>query len=210
MRILAFDLETRLSTSDLCPNDEQEGWAALRRGDGGISALVIWDYKEDWTYIYDDKSILAAVKHLEAADCVVGFYSEKFDIPVIEGVFGRKLALKHHYDIYSEISRANAQRGIIGRKGEFKLDTICKRIFGYGKNGHGATISNLMKEHRYAELFNYCAHDVKLTKDLFEYICKHNGIIPSINNTQLTIGIPDWIRDEINGDKCSLISPTQI
>jgi len=200
MKLLVFDLETRKLNTDLRPDNPEEGWDALKRGEGGISCLMIWDDTEKWMSIYDDKTILAGAMHLESADLLIGFHTIGFDIPVIEGVLGRKLQIKQHYDIYAEISKANAHMGVIGRKGEFTLDAVARRAFGRGKNGHGANITVLLKEQRYGELFNYCANDVRLTRDLFEYIRENNGI-PSTNNRFLTLAVPDWLKQPVE-DKC--------
>jgi hypothetical protein len=193
MRILVFDLETRKDAKTLRPDNEERGWDELRQGEGGISALAIWDVSEQWLYLYDDHCIHAAVAHLEQADVLVSFYGEKFDVPVIEGVLGRKLRVKYHYDIYREMAEANAHRGIIGRKGDFTLDSVCTRTIGKGKTSNGAHAVVLVTNQQFGELFNYCGHDVKLTKELFEYACLNNGVM-NINNSFLPLSIPDWIK----------------
>jgi len=193
MKILIFDLETRLLAQDLCPDDVNAGWDALRRGEGGISALMIYDVEDAWLHIYDDQSMNAATMHLESADVLIGFRSEAFDIPVVEGVIDRKLRIKYHYDIYSEIARTNARKGIVGRKGDFTLDAIARRTIGRGKNGSGAHAPDLVNSGRFAELFNYCGNDVRLTLDLFRYICQHGGVM-NINNSFLPLPVPDWIK----------------
>lgn len=193
-KVVVFDLETRLDTKDLSPHDEKHGWELLREGKGGISALVIYDYQEDWCYIYDEHSIDSAVAHLEYADVVIGYFSAKFDVPVIEGIIGRKLRLKTHIDIYTEIAEASAKKGHVGRKGDFTLDTVAKRCLGQGKISSGKMVSHLFKERRFAEIFNYCAHDVKITRDVFNYIVEHRGI-QGLNNSWLAVSIPEWIRE---------------
>lgn len=192
MKIVIFDLETRKGPRDLCPDDEQAGWDALRNGEGGISALGIFDVTEDWLYLYDDKSIQQAVAHLEDSSVVVSFYGEKFDVPCVEGVIGRKLALKHHFDLYTEIAKENASRGIKTYRGDFTLNSVCQRTLGYGKIGHGSNVTKLLQDERYGELFNYCGHDVKLTRDLLRYICKSGGV-QGINNSFLPVPVPEWI-----------------
>lgn len=193
-KVVVFDLETRLDTKDLSPDDEQYGWKLLREGKGGISALVIYDYSQDWVYIYDENSIQSAVAHLEFADVVVGYFSAKFDVPVIEGIIGRKLQLREHLDLYQEISSASAKKGHIGRRGDFTLDTVAKRCLGHGKINSGKMVSSLIKDGRYADVFNYCAHDVKITRDVFDYIIEHKGI-QGLNNSWLAVSIPEWIRE---------------
>jgi len=197
MRIVIFDLETRLHASQLSP-DRDYGWMRLRNGDGGISAICVYDLSEDWLYMYDDNplSLKAAVAHLEGADVVIGYNTLRFDIPCIEGVWGRRLKLREHIDLYTLIARTNAQKGIVGKRGEFKLDRVCRRAFGRGKSGSGAHAPDLVKDGRFAELFLYCAHDVRLTRDLFIHICKTGSVM---NNTGslLRLEIPQWIRNAV-------------
>ncbi len=194
MRIVIFDLETRKGTEDLS-EDNEYAWTLLRAGEGGISALCVYDFSDDWLHVYDDNplSIRAAVSHLEAADVVIGYRSQGFDLPCLEGVFGRRLRLKEHIDLYRLIARTNAHKGIVGRRGDFTLHAVCKRSFGRGKNGAGAHAPQLVKEGRFGELFQYCAHDVRLTRDLLLYIVEHEGI-PNVTGSFLHLSIPDRVR----------------
>jgi DEAD/DEAH box helicase domain-containing protein len=192
-RILFFDLETRLHAADLHP-DREAGWAALRAGEGGISALAIYDSMLNWSYLYDDHSLQAAVMHLEQADAVVGFASKSFDLPVIEGILGRKLVLNYHYDILEEATRAFALQGGKRHKGDFTLDSVCKRTIGRGKIEHGSHAKQLATEGRWGQLFNYCLDDVHLTHDLFQFIREHNGIIRP-DKGFLTMTLPDWLAN---------------
>jgi len=193
MKIVIFDIETRLGPRDLHPDDEQEGWAALKRGEGGISAIVIYDSELDWTYMYDDNDIESAAAHIESADAVVSYCGEQFDVPVIEGVLGRKLRIKQHYDIYVEIKKENARRNIRTYRGEFTLNSVSTRTLGEGKNGSGEMVGSLLKLSHYGKLFNYCAQDVKLTRDLFKYLCSNKGVQGN-NNNFLPIAVPEWLR----------------
>ena len=192
MKIVIFDLETRMGPRDLSPDDEKAGWEMLRNGEGGISALAIYDFSDNWTYLYDDKCIQQAVSHLEDASVVVSFYGEKFDVPCIEGVIDRKLAIKHHFDIHTELAKENTRRGIRTYKGDFTLNSVCQRTLGYGKIGSGSNAIKLLQENRYGELFNYCGHDVKLTRDLLRFIIS-NGGVQGINNSFLPVSVPEWI-----------------
>lgn len=196
MRIVVLDLETRLLAKDLA-DDKDLAWARVLAGDGGISALVIYDYGADWPYVYDDHSIRSAVEHVESADVVVGYRSEGFDIRVIEGVAGRNIRVREHIDLYKMIAQANAHRGISGTKGDFTLDAVCRRCFGKGKNGEGTKVPELIRQGRWADIFKYCMNDVKLTKQLFEYVCQHGGV-PNITGSFLKLDIPEWIKRGID------------
>lgn len=190
-RIIFFDVETRKWAKDL-HEDETIGWDRLRRGEGGASAICLYDTRDKWAYTYDDHTAKQAAQHLEAADLVVGFTSRDFDIPVIEGIIGRKLRLRASYDIYTEIAKANANVGIVGRKGDFTLDAICKRNLGRGKIDHGSNAKNLMTRGEWGKLFNYCLDDVHLTRDLFARICRDGGL-KNLNGGYITLPpIPEW------------------
>lgn len=192
MRIMFFDLETRKWASDLDPEDEQHGWELLRQGKGGCSALAIYDTKTRWCHTYDDHSALTAARHLEQADLLVTFRGEAFDVPVIEGLIGRRLVIRSHFDIYTELARTNASRGIVGQKGDFTLDAVSKRNLGRGKIDHGENARELTRRQHFGKLFNYCLDDVHLTYDLFERICRNGGLI-NLGGGFVSLPVPDHV-----------------
>ena len=193
--ILFFDLETRKRTTDLS-KDNDEGWRLLREGKGGISALAIWDNREEWCYFYDDSEIETIAAYLESAEIVVGFNSRFFDIPVVEGILGRRLALREHIDLYEEVKRGLSKLGQRGRKGEYTLGAICSRTLGgQGKLESGALAPDLAKDGLWARLFRYCADDVRKTRNLFGHIQSEGGII-SVNQTFLPIELPNHLTPQ--------------
>jgi hypothetical protein len=191
-RIIFFDLETRLWASDLDPENEQHGWDLLRQGKGGASAICLYDTKTDWVHCYDDHSILACAKHLEAADLVVGFRSEAFDFPVVEGLIDRKLRLKARYDVYVEMTEALARKGVVGRRGDFTLDAVCKRNLARGKTDHGSNAKSLAQRGRFGELFSYCLSDVELTRALWRKIVTDGGLI-ELGGRFVSMEVPSWL-----------------
>lgn len=196
MRLVVFDLETRLLAKHLS-EDEDYGWVLLKAGEGGISACCVYDFTENWLYIYDEHSIRELAAHLEKADAVVGFRSESFDIPVVEGVLGRRLRLRESLDLYALIARANASLGLIGQKGDNTLDAICRRNIGRGKTGSGAHAPDLYSERRFGELFNYCGIDVRLTRDLLLHIAEH-GRIRNFTGSNLSLTLPGAVTRGLN------------
>lgn len=196
MRIVVFDLETRLHAKQLDENEEL-GWAKVRAGDGGASAICLYDTAEGWLFLYDEHSIKEAVAHLERADAVVGFRSEAFDIPVVEGLLGRKLRLREHIDLYTLIARTNASHGLVGQRGDGTLDAICRRNLGRGKTGSGAHAPELYAERRFGELFNYCGQDVRLTRDLLQHIAEHGGV-KNFTGSFLHLDLPAQVKRGLN------------
>lgn len=175
-RIAFFDIETRKWASDLCPEDHDRGWELLRQGQGGISALAIYDTRDRWLYTYDDHEPETAARHLEAADLVVGYSSDLFDIPCLEGLIHRRLRIRS-YDIYTKLVEALAHRGYKTSVGDLKLDRIAKRTLGRGKIDHGSNARELARRGQFGRLFRYCGDDVHLTHDLFFKIVEDGGLI---------------------------------
>lgn len=176
-RTLYFDVETRKWAADLRPEDIEAGWEELRHGHGGASAIAVYDTRDNWLYLYDDHTIEACARHLEAASIIVGYNSESFDIPCIEGIVGRRLRLKKHIDIYRLLVQEHARRGIEGQKGDFTLDAVSKRNLGRGKIDHGANAKDLMRKGHWGKLFNYWGDDVHLTRDLYTKMVADGGLI---------------------------------
>jgi DEAD/DEAH box helicase domain-containing protein len=164
----------------------------LRRGEGGVSALALWDTKDRWLYHYDDHTIGLAARHLESADAVVGYSSDKFDCAVVEGLLGRRLALRCSFDIHVELARALAERGYVATKGDCTLERIARRTLGRGKIEHGSHAKQLAMEGQWARLWAYCADDVRLTRDLFLYIAEHGGCTGPTG--YISLHMPDWLR----------------
>ena len=190
--IVFVDSETRKSPLALHENKEI-AWELARQGKAGLSAIVVLDGRDNWPYLYDDSCIQEVVAHLESADVVVGFSSSEFDIPAIEGILGRKVAIKDHIDIYGLVREALGERAQQGRAGEYKLGAITKRTLGRGKLENGSYAPDMAFKGEWARLFKYCMDDTRLTRDLFRYIQSEGGII-SINRTFLPIKLPEYLR----------------
>lgn len=192
-RIMFFDIESRKWASDLRPDDTEAGWDELRAGRGGASAIAVYDTHHKFLYLYDDFQAETCARHLEAADLVVGFCSELFDIPCLEGLCRRRLRIPDHYDIYTKLVGEVANRGSRGQKGDFTLDRLSRQNLGRGKINHGGNARDLAIKGRWGELFNYCADDVHLTRDLFARICRDGGLI-NIGGKFTLLDVPERFR----------------
>ena len=189
MRICVFDLETRKGPEEL-DSDRERGWDKMRRGEGGISSLAIYDSDENWTYVYDDSEIEEIAAHLEKADVVIGYSSERFDLLVVEGLLKRKLVLQRHIDLYELIKTALAKAGIKQRKGENTLGAVSLRTLGRGKIEKGEHAPQLASEGRWGRLYRYCMDDVRLTKDLYNAILFF-GYVVDPHGSKLKITLPE-------------------
>lgn len=162
MGLVAMDLEIKEGVD---PNDPTRGWGAARSGKLGVSVVCVYDYDTDRYHFYDDHNLAEGVAHLEAAEGVVTFNGQEFDLPCLGGVFGQSVRPRSHYDILQEVWKALGRRV----KG-YGLGPICERTLGLAKAGSGSNATDLWAEGRTAELYTYCAADVHLTSLLFDHI----------------------------------------
>ena len=180
MEATTFDLETMKLAQDL-----DGGWAALRRGEGGVSCLVLWSARTGRPHLFDANTLSESISMLEASDVVLSFNGVGFDVPVLEGVSGKGIHLKEHLDLLQLIWEA------IGKQKGYTLDECGQRTLGWGKNGHGEMAPQLAEDGRWTELLEYCLGDVVLTLELFTYAQKNGGII-GIDGELLRLPLPEW------------------
>lgn len=181
-KIVIFDIETRLSP-------DVTGWEAARKGQAGISAIVLYDSTTNWLYMYDDHSIDEAIHHLESADLVISYNGDSFDIPAIEGYAHKTIRFKRHWDMYSAFKRALGKSKIKG----IGLGPTAERTIGLSKSGHGSDAPALAAAGRFGDLFRYCASDVFVLKSLLEYIIEHGHLIAP-DGTHIRISLPPILK----------------
>lgn len=165
-------------------DSDPDGWAAARRGDLGVSAVVIWDSLTDRPHVYDERTINAAMEHLNSADLIVGWNIQDFDIPCLEG-FTETLVDVPQYDILQKVWESLGSRFLKG----YKLGDVAQRTIDRKKSGNGESAPKLASLHRYAELFDYCINDVSITKELYNFILD-NGYIVGTDGGQVQIEPP--------------------
>jgi len=176
------DIETKKLASDV------GGWDAMRAGKGGISVLVVWDSWSGRFHLYDESTLGTAAEHLEAADVLLSFNGEGFDVPVIEGMLGRRLCIKHHYDLLLLIWSA-----ISGRRKGNTLGEVAQRTLGAKKSGESVLAPALYDQGRFAELHDYAISDVDLTRRLFRFVQEHGGVVGQDGNL-LELPLPELFR----------------
>ena len=176
-KICCWDLEIH------DPITHNGGWEAAKRGECGISALVISDSETGRFHIYDKHTLDEAIDHLNSADLCVGFNTNDFDEQVLFGVTGRYLQ-GQRYDILQAIWKALPMR----EKG-WKLDQVCQRTLEIGKNSNGAYATQLVAEEKWGTLFDYCLNDVHLVKLLYNHIVDF-GNLTSPNGHKLALSAP--------------------
>ena len=190
---IVFDCETQKLFSEI--KDRSKAW------DLKLSTAVTYSYKEDlykfWTY----NTQTDLLEYLNG-NIVIGFNSISFDSPLLLGE-KHKLDDKGNssndkyswinYDIYHEAKKhlyAVPDNATIketyeifrknfsaNQKGMLSLDGIATATLNHKKNGHGEDAVELFKTKRILELIQYNLQDVRLTKQLYEFLKERKYLV---------------------------------
>ena len=180
MRVITFDIEIAIPINEL-----DDGWESARRGEAGVSSVVLYDSETERYHVYDANTIDECMDHLNSADLLVGFNCDGFDIPALEGYTGTPIT-PPSYDILKECWRA---LGVHNKHKGWGLAQQSQRCFGLGKSGSGESAPLLFREGRYAELIDYNIHDVYLTRRLANYAYE-NGYVLGLDDEPFPIPPP--------------------
>ncbi len=170
---VVFDIET--SNFFTSPEVGWGNFAALK-----VSVVGMYSYDRDEYRCVgpDDQDVLR--EWFGAARRIVGFASNRYDVPVMNLLFkewgaeaGGSLDLwrKDRVDLLEEIELATGRRVGLGRLAEANL--------GEAKSGHGSEAIALYEQGRIEELKAYCLKDVELTKRLYDqFLAERAFLVP--------------------------------
>ena len=170
MDTLVFDIETQNFFTD--PDVGRNNFGALK-----ISVVCAYSYDEDKYFSFEEDEMPAIAELFNRAGRIVGFSSNRYDIPVLNGYFRRHriscdLWKKERIDLLEEIELATDERISLSRLAEANL--------GEKKEQHGIEAIQLYKEGRMDELKKYCLNDARLTKEIYDlYVKQHYLMVPS-------------------------------
>ena len=99
---------------------------------------------------------------VEEADLVVGYNIKKFDYPVLAPYYPGNLSRFPTLDLFEVVKEETGVR--------LKLDGLAQATLGMEKNGRGEEAVWFYKEGKLEQLAKYCLWDVRLTRDLFDYL----------------------------------------
>lgn len=193
MNYIVYDVEIAKEVEDVPGKwDNPEGM--------GLSSAVAYDYARDvYRFFYEEEGKKQLLELLNG-NVAVGFNSIRFDSRVILGNNRRLIPEPprwtdtpevgfRNYDIMLEYFMSREQLTDVEQAfevlakpethagGKFNLDAMAKATLGsVGKLGHGAFAPVLYKEGRIPELFQYNLQDVRLTKQLFNFILDHGHV----------------------------------
>lgn len=181
MDTLVIDIETKNTFADV------GGQFNLHKLEA--SFVGIYSYAKNAYFPFFEQDFAELGRVLRKAGLVVGFSINRFDIPVMKKYFelGNDFSTGVNFNIFAlerldlleEIERALGSR--------VSLDLLAKENLKIGKTHHGLDAVKFYKEGNLEELKNYCLHDVKITKDLYD-LAKKQGflLVPQRENPMPT------------------------
>jgi len=157
---LVFDIET--SNFFTSPG---VGWGNFDAIE--ISVVGLYSYIRDEYACFEAGQEELLKERFAEAETLVGFASNRYDIPVLNLYFKRRgddpmldLWKKKRVDLLEEVEVATGRRISLSRLAEANL--------GIGKDGHGSEAIGLFEQGRMEELKAYCLKDVRLTRELYD------------------------------------------
>lgn len=132
----------------------------------GISYLGYYRSDEDKLDGFFEDELDKFKELMDLADEIIGYNILGYDFPVLRKYYDFDLSKKKITDLFKIIAEKH--------KVYLKLDNIATTTLNASKIAHGLDAVRFYKEGNLAKLKEYCDMDVKLTKDLYEFI-KTNG-----------------------------------
>lgn len=160
MRTIVFDIETQREFAEV--------GGAHNRHLLGVAVIGCYDSGDQQYRTFLEADVLAFGRLLKSADLVVGFNSKHFDLPVLQPYLPFDTAKLPSLDLMEDLER------ILGHR--VSLDSCAQATLGVGKSGDGLQAIRWFREGRVEEVKRYCLDDVRLTKDLYEYGCRHGQV----------------------------------
>jgi len=177
MRKIVFDIETQNFFHDVGSSDP----AAL-----DIAVVGVYDSENDsyTTYLQEELGKLWPI--LERTDMLIGFYSENFDLPLLNKYYPGDLSKIKHLDILKEI-RKQYGRGM-------KLDKLAEGTLKSNKSGDGFDAVRWWREGKIDEVRKYCLDDVRITKEIYDYAMANQKLFfkEGVQLKEIKIDTSDW------------------
>jgi len=135
----------------------------------GISIAVTYSTQLGEYRIYEEDEANDLIHQLTRADLVIGFNHISFDYEVLLGhtIFDFRDQVRS-LDLLVELEKKLGHR--------IKLESLAAASLGTGKTADGLEAIRWWQQGKLAEIAEYCAFDVKVTKCVHEYGAKNGHV----------------------------------
>lgn len=212
--VLVFDIEIVRPPKPKDPEKVKDdikyskGWDDFKGM--GIACIATYSYLTDDYKVFlcempDGKDIFKPISFLmgvENYNHFVTFNGNNFDIPLLEAVYGLNVRnIGFSFDI---LANAWTALGLGTKREDYRteshagtgLHNFADINLGLGKTGTGDVAAELWQLGEITPVLNYCMHDVKLTKMLFDKMWSNGGFLLNPKNPKEVLHIgnlhPTW------------------
>lgn len=158
---IVLDLETQKAFDEVGGRDKNH---LLK-----VSLVGVYSYPLNKFLAFTEAQLPKLGELLHTADQIIGFNIINFDYQVLQPYLNFNLNDIPSLDILKEVEK------IIGHR--VKLDNLAQSTLGTAKSGDGLEALKLYKQGRMEELKKYCLDDVKITRDLYDYVMKYGKLL---------------------------------
>src|SRR3989338_4966009 len=130
-----------------------------------ITVVSIYEYDHDRYSSFAENELSNLWPIFEKAERLIGFNSEYFDLPILNRYYTGDLTKFSQLDLLKVIKNSSGTR--------FKLNDIAKATLQIEKSADGLQAMKWYEEGKIDEIKKYCEHDVKITKEIYEFGCKN-------------------------------------
>lgn len=152
-----------------------------------VSLVGAYDYRTDEYRTFLEHELPALWQLLERATVMVGYNIDHFDIPVLNHYYPGNLATFQTIDLLAAIERSLGFR--------VKLEDVGQATLGRGKTGTGLQAITFWKNGEIEKLRSYCLEDVRLTKDLYDYVRERGEVMVRMRTGEMK-KVPMMLPDE--------------
>ncbi len=184
MDTIVLDIETKKTFREI-------GWGKSEMRKLGVSMVGIYSYQRDEYRGFREDEFDELENWLKGSGQIVGFNLLGFDYPVLRGHLDFDFKTVKTVDIMADIKKAVKHR--------ISLNSVAKTTLGIQKSADGLKAIQLYHQGEWEELEKYCLDDVRITRELFDYGCKHKLVKITTNYGSVTKNISvNWSLLEDN------------
>ncbi len=176
---LVIDIETKNTFADI------GGQENLEKLD--VSFIGAYSYNQDKYLSFKENELENFGPILQNAGLIIGFAINRFDLPVLKKYYNFNVMALPRLDLLEEVELAYGQR--------VSLDVLAKANLQISKSGHGLDAIEFYKKGDWQALADYCLQDVKVTKELYDFIKKEEHILIPKKYTEEIVKVSVKIKE---------------
>ncbi|MDP2933750.1 MAG: ribonuclease H-like domain-containing protein [bacterium] len=190
LKKIVLDLETQKSFDEVGGRNKNH---LLK-----VSVAVAFSYPENKFLVYDEKNVHKLGELLEDADLVIGYNVINFDYEVLRPYLRYDPTSIPTLDMLVEVEK------VLGHR--ISLDSIASSTLGANKIASGLDAIRFWKSGQLDKLKEYCLSDVRLTRDLYEYVLQNGKLYYKdfFTKKEIKISFPQAVARESKHRQVSL------